>query len=804
MSDTKTCNKCGSKNPSNNNFCEQCGTKLTAGGTIPSIPEKNQKPNPSTKNNKNIPAETELKEKNVVISTAPSSGFSISWIQVAYAILLLITVFTRFDHLGFKPHHHDESMHAFYSWQLYKDGDYEYNPMMHGPFQFHGNAFMYYLFGCSDATSRYLAATFGLITVILAIFLTPFIGRTGAFLATAMIVFSPSFMYFDRFTREDAYICGATFAMVVFLFRYHRFRKPTDLWIASLGFIIAFCTKESMFLTIAVVGTYLFMRLLPWADVLIAGGLTATGVLSQLIIPKSSPAHLPALLLLAGCAFLYTMYQLYGRWRFNQKSGPENKLWEIVAGLGIERVQVDILLFIGWWALCLIALRMPFLHLSEPTFFSVILLIAYFAIVARFCWLWLKNVSPALTGSITIMSVIFTLLFTTFFTVGATQPDFLSRVHKLINALYNGAFGGLEYWWGQHDVHRGDQPWYYYLLQLPANELVSFLFSIVAMIYYSIFKNKNMPIFLAYWYIGSMVLFSWAGEKMPWLILHPLLPALLLTAFFVGEIWDSKPAEQVWKSARVAALVIFGLLMTYSLHSAVLLSFYHESNPVEPLVYVQSGPDCKEVDRIVRQISYGETGGPDMTAPDGTTDAEKAMHDGMALTIEDKCSWPFAWMLRDFTRRNHPASITAADNPIIMTATESDAQAYPILSKAGYINRKYKLRIWWVPSWFKKGFPSSDMNSGLFFDWLFSNFIPLKTARPDMVDWNDLKNWVLYRRVWSDLGSYNMRLWVRSDLAQKYGYTEFARGDVPADYPKPDVTPVPTPIAMPIKRQKSK
>ena len=111
--------------------------------------------------------------------------------EIAYAVLLLITVYTRFNHLGDKPHHHDESMHSFYSYQLFQDGDYEYNPMMHGPFQFHGNAFMYYLFGVSNATSRYLAATFGILTVVLAMFLAPFFGRWGSFLATSMIVFSP-------------------------------------------------------------------------------------------------------------------------------------------------------------------------------------------------------------------------------------------------------------------------------------------------------------------------------------------------------------------------------------------------------------------------------------------------------------------------------------------------------------------------------------------------------------------------------------------------------------------------------------
>ncbi|HUO57946.1 MAG TPA: flippase activity-associated protein Agl23 [bacterium] len=716
----------------------------------------------------------------------------------------MITIFTRFHHLGDKPHHHDESMHSFYSWQLFHDGDYEYNPMMHGPFQFHGNAFMYYLFGVSNATSRYLAAFFGILTVVLAIFLSPFWGRTGALLATALIVFSPSFMYFDRFTREDAYIAGGTFLMVVFLIRYYRSRIPMDLWLASLGFAIAFCTKESIFLTVAVIGTYLFIRLLPWADVFIAGGLTAFGVLTQLIIPKTESYRLPVFLVLLGCAFLYTVYQLIARWEANIKQKePESQIWEVICGLGIQRIIPELLGSIAWWLVALIAFENPWYNLNHGTIFSLILLLSYFYFVFRFCWLWLKNVSPALTGAISIFLIVFTLLFTTFFTVGATQPDFLSRIHGLLNngtergGVYNGAIGGLKYWWGQHDVHRGDEPPYYYLAQLPANELVSFLFSGVAMLYYGLFRRRTIPLFLSYWYVGSLALFSWAGEKMPWLILHPLLPALLLTAYFVGAIIDSHPTEQIWKCARGAAILIFTVLATYSLHSAILLSFYHEANPVEPLVYVQSGPDVQEVERIVRQISYAETGGPNPNAPAGVTDAEKGMHDGLPLTIEDKCSWPFAWQLKDFSRRNHPATITTADNPIIMTGTESDAQAYPILSQAGYVNRKYKLRIWWVPSWYKKGFPGSEMTPSLFVDWFFGNFLPILPwvfpPKPDMVDWHDLKQWLLYREVWSDLGSYNMRLWIRPDLAAKYGFTGTERADIPSDYPKAMPTPVPTP-----------
>ena len=355
MAEIKVCEKCGLKNPVSNNFCEQCGAKLPASGQQDKVKPSSPSSKPTKPSQESEPKESREKFPSNTSSSLAKAGFSFSWMEIAYAVLLLITVYTRFNHLGDKPHHHDESMHSSYSATLFQEGNYIYDPMMHGPFQFHGNAFMYYLFGVSNATSRYLAATFGILTVVLAMFLGPFLGRWGTFLATTMIVFSPSFMYFDRFTREDAYIAGATFLMVVFMFRYYRSRQPIDLWLASLGFIIAFCTKESIFLTVAVIGTYLFIRLLPLLDVLIAGGLTVFGVLMMVVIDKGTPARMPVFMALVGSAFLYTVFQLFTRWQENMKKGKaESALWEIVCGLGFEKISWEILAFIAWWVLALV------------------------------------------------------------------------------------------------------------------------------------------------------------------------------------------------------------------------------------------------------------------------------------------------------------------------------------------------------------------------------------------------------------------------------------------------------------------
>jgi two-component system phosphate regulon sensor histidine kinase PhoR len=53
---------------------------------------------------------------------------------------MLAGLVLRFWGLGDKAFHHDESLHAFYSWRLYDGQGYVHDPMMHGPLLFELNA----------------------------------------------------------------------------------------------------------------------------------------------------------------------------------------------------------------------------------------------------------------------------------------------------------------------------------------------------------------------------------------------------------------------------------------------------------------------------------------------------------------------------------------------------------------------------------------------------------------------------------------------------------------------------------------
>ncbi|HTD77430.1 MAG TPA: hypothetical protein VK898_07330 [Chloroflexota bacterium] len=97
--------------------------------------------------------------------------------------LMLLGLVLRFWDLGYKAYHHDESLHAFYSWRLFDGEGYEHNAMMHGPLLFELNALAYLLFGANDFTGRLVPALFGVAVIGMPYLLRHELGRAGAIAA---------------------------------------------------------------------------------------------------------------------------------------------------------------------------------------------------------------------------------------------------------------------------------------------------------------------------------------------------------------------------------------------------------------------------------------------------------------------------------------------------------------------------------------------------------------------------------------------------------------------------------------------
>jgi len=167
---------------------------------------------------------------------------------LAYAVLVAVALGLRLYDLGSRPFHHDESQDAYFSWILFTDGDYAYNPLLHGPLRFYLTASMYSLFGDSDFTARLAPALMGTSMVAMPYFLRRQLGRVAASAAAVLLAIGPSYLYFSRFAREDIYFASISLALLVVVFRF--LDEPRRWHPALIGTLIAlgFATKETMYI----------------------------------------------------------------------------------------------------------------------------------------------------------------------------------------------------------------------------------------------------------------------------------------------------------------------------------------------------------------------------------------------------------------------------------------------------------------------------------------------------------------------------------------------------------------------------
>ena len=212
-----------------------------------------------------------------------------------------------------------------------------------------------------------------------------------------------------------------------------------------------------------------------------------------------------------------------------------------------------------------------------------------------------------------------------FFTAFYTHPqDFASGIIK-----------ALQYWLAQQEVSRGNQPIWYYFMQVPLYELIVAAFALPAL--WRLTRRGSLTDrFLCFWFVAAVLLYSLAGERMPWLVLHLSLPGILLVARFLGQQFSEPHGLRRHRIALVLCL----LISVYALHTGLPLTFAHGDTPRDLLVYVQTSPDVPYVTAQIEQMSRRLT---------GTTD--------IVGIIDNEDSWPFAWYLRDYTKVGYTSNI---------------------------------------------------------------------------------------------------------------------------------------------------
>jgi uncharacterized protein (TIGR03663 family) len=627
-------------------------------------------------------------------------------------------------------------------------------------------------------------AIFGTALVAVPYFFRSHLGRIGALAAALFLVFSPTLLYFNRFTRGDTYMEFWTLGLVICIWRYMADRRTLWLFLAAGLLALSFATKEVTFLTSAL--------LLVFLDLLFAWELrdqlqqrsssppaASTGVAEEesrrqrkkgAVAPsraqRSSVNPLQWPLVYVG--LVLTAWLLAITW-------PLTARWRRRWGLESMAASGDMLVLLGTLAAVQFAAAvqmLPFIGdkgyyrevdentLMKVSVFSFLIVSTYIGVLWRpRTWL----IAAA------IFYTIFVLLYTTFFTN--------------MGGFWSGIWGSFDYWLQQQGVARGSQPRYYYLMILPMYEFLPLLFAAIGAAWFILRKQFLLSLgalvavcalifvyftvsaslagmipvlvvigivlialqqdlftsFLIFWAVGALIAFAVAGEKMPWLTLHMLVPIIILAAKFLDSLFEhfSFRLPVDWRSpgalvllaaplgalsmlilwvtdfsavgailalivgvaalglvaragmlygrlsaAQAATALVIPALLVLTFRDGIRSSFQIGDWPREMLSYADTSPDIPWTrDQLA---SLGQQTGLGFNYP---------------IVVDNDLAWPFVWYLRDYTKVQWSSSTMAPPvaGSIVVVSMDHKAWMDPYLDD---YNEPVSIRHYW---WFGDG-----------------------------------------------------------------------------------------------------
>ncbi len=171
----------------------------------------------------------------------PSSPLDVPWI-VGCSMVTAIAIFLRFWQLELKPLHHDEGVNGFFLTNLFREGVYKYDPAnYHGPDLYYVALAFSKIFGLNTISIRASVAIFGVLTVVLALFLKNYLGKIGSLAAALFLALSPGMVFISRYFIHELLFVFFSFGIVVAVLYFVEKRKAGAWAIASMTFLMLIC-----------------------------------------------------------------------------------------------------------------------------------------------------------------------------------------------------------------------------------------------------------------------------------------------------------------------------------------------------------------------------------------------------------------------------------------------------------------------------------------------------------------------------------------------------------------------------------
>lgn len=522
------------------------------------------------------------------LDTVEKRKYDLPWL-INCALITAVAAFLRFFELGLKPFHHDEGVNGFFLTTLFREGTYRYDPAnYHGPTLYYISLLFSKLFGLNTISVRSSMAIFGVLMVILAFFLRPYVGKVGALAAGLFLALSPGMVFISRYFIHEIFFVFLALAFVLSILLFIRNEKAGPFAIGWMALILLVCFLPSglmlagylggtnttavwafrigFFIVEAVLVFFVMRMLLSWNGGRPIYMLLASASAALMFATKETAfITLGTMLIAIPCILIWQ--KIYGVKREPDEIGGEDDkiTWQnfrTAAGKGTD--------------------------------------------------LWLL---------IAAVAVVFVYVNVLFFSSFFTYPEGISK-----------AFEAYAIWTKTGTKEHAYGFWTYGKWQMAVEGPIVILSAIGTLI--AFFKGRHrVAMFVGLWTLGLFLAYSIIPYKTPWLALSFLLPACIVAGYGINELVRSENTA----AKGIGALLGFAAaaILAYQSYD---LNFVNYDNNDRTYVYAHTRRQFLDmmarIDHYAEKSGKGKDVGIDVISPDYwpmvwyTNDYPKAVYHG--------------------------------------------------------------------------------------------------------------------------------------------------------------------------------
>jgi len=163
----------------------------------------------------------------------------------ALAAVVAVALAVRLFGLGDRVFHWDEARVGYWILQYQATGDWEYRAIVHGPFLFHVNEFLFGVLGDSNTVARAPVALVGGLLPGVAWLFRSRLDDVEVVALAGLLALNPVLVYYSRFMRNDVLVAAFALAALGFAVRAIDTGRGRHLVAAGAVLALAFTAKEN-------------------------------------------------------------------------------------------------------------------------------------------------------------------------------------------------------------------------------------------------------------------------------------------------------------------------------------------------------------------------------------------------------------------------------------------------------------------------------------------------------------------------------------------------------------------------------